>query len=400
MILTMHTDDTTGIQRSDEDASLHGNDSGRDRQQPFLDLATLPMNLIIGSILPFVQDRSTWNHLCVANKELRDAGRTMTPPWPETTLQQMQNFTMAMVFSPCGQYLAYGTVGREESPPFVQILDCQYGEQTSLRGHLRDISCLAFSDDGKYLASGGNERLIRIWPSDSTRKPTQQLRDKSLPGHTTEVVNCLAFASDSNILASGSRDEIKLWNVEDGVCIHNLRHRRVTPSSLVFKGVGESIQCLAATTDGLLIRISRNSSPYDFTSDVFFDGATLSFCTVFSSCGSFLATVRSKNVFSKINLCLYEIETEGWKMVQIVTLPTHINAAISFSADSKTLAVVNDTIGEDDIQVRLLDVKDLKLQRQLKCQSRGSFPVSLAVDPSNRYLAIPCSDGRVRVWTV
>jgi WD40 repeat protein len=390
----MSSKDTTGIQRSDEDASLHANNSGGDHQQLFLDLATLPMNLIIGSILPFVQDRSTWNHLCVANKELRDAGRTMTPPWPETTVQQA-GFASSTLFSPCGHYLTCAIVSRELGPPFVEILDRQNGQQTSLQGHIGDISCLAFSDDGKYLASGGNERLIRIWPTNNTRKPTQQSRVKTLPGHTTEIVKCLAFASDSSILASGSRDEIKLWNVEDGVCIHNLHHHRGTTCSLVFQGIGESIQCLAATTGGLLIRMSRNSSHYDFTNDVIYDGATLSLCTVFSSCGSFLATVRSK-----INLSLYEIETEGRNIAQIVSLPTHVNAMISFSADSKTLAVVNDTIDEDDIQVRLLDAKDLKLQRQLKCQSRRSFPLSLAVDPSNRHLAISCSDGRVRLCTI
>jgi WD40 repeat protein len=392
----MSSKDANGIKHSAEEASLHTNDSGKDLQQPFLDRVTLPMNLIIGSILPFVPDRSTWNKLCVANKELRDAGRTMTPPWPESIVQQV-SLARAMAFSPCGDYLACAIASGEGRPPFVEILDRRNGQQTSLRGHLDDIFCLAFSGDGKYLASGGNETLIRIWPTNSTRKPTQQSRNKTLPGHPTGTVQSLAFASDSNILASGSDGEIKLWNVEDGVCIHRFHHQYGDIcSSLVFLGVGESIRCLAATNDGSLIRISRNSShDSEFTSDVVFDRATRFFCTTFSPCGSFLATVDSTN-----KLCLYEIEMEGMNMVQIAILPIHINAAISFSADSRTLAVVNDTFGDYDTFGRLLDVKDFTLQRQLKWPSRGSFPVSLAVDPSNRYLAISFSDGRVRLWTV
>ena len=166
------SNDTTGMKRSAEEASLHDNESsGKDFQrQPFLDPVALPMNLIIGSILPFVQDRSTWNNLCIANKELRDIGRTMTPPWPETTLQH-RGFAMTTAFSPCGHFLACGTVRASGGrPSLINILDRQNGYETSLRGHIEDIFCLAFSDDGKYLASGGNDRLIRIWPTNSAGK--------------------------------------------------------------------------------------------------------------------------------------------------------------------------------------------------------------------------------------
>jgi WD40 repeat protein len=395
----MSSNETTGVKRSVEDVSLHDNESSlRDCQQSFPDRVILPMNLIIGSILPFVQDRSTWNKLCVANKELKDAGRTITPPWPETTLQQA-GFARSMVFSPCGHYLACAIASGEGNPPFVEILDRRNGQQTSLRGHIGDIFCLAFSGDGEYLASGGNESLIRIWPTNSTKKPTQQSRDKTLPGHTTEIVNCLAFASDSNILASGSYGEIKLWNVEDGVCTQSFDQLHTKTISLVFKGVGESIQCLAATADGSLIRISRNSGHSEFTNDRIVEGATPFRISAFSHCGSFLTTVDLTN-----KLCLYEVKTDCILMRQSVTLPAYCrirtNAGMTFSADNKMLAVISDRCREDDTVVRLLDVKDLTLQRQLKWQLRGQLTVSLAVDQSSRYLATSWADGRVRIWTV
>jgi WD40 repeat protein len=356
------------------------------------------MNLIIGSILPFVQDRSTWNNLCVANKELRDAGRTMTPPWPETTIETIQNVAMVMTFSPCGHYLAFARAHGAGSRSFVQILDRRDGQLTPLRGHILDIFCLTFSDDGKYLASGGNDTLIRIWPTNSTSKPTQQ-SGKTLPGHPTEKVQCLAFSSDSNILASGSSDEIKLWNVEDSVCIQTFDHQHGSTSSLVFSGSGESIKCFAATTDGSLICISRNGSHSEFTSDLIVDGATRFLNTAFSPCGSFLATVNLTN-----ELCLYEIKTEGMSMTQSVALPAYCilktNAGMAFSPDNKMLAVISDTSGEDGTVVRLLDAKDLTRQKQLKWQLRGELTVSLAVDPSSRYLATASSHGAVRLWTL
>jgi WD40 repeat protein len=320
----------------------------------------------------------------------------MTPPWPETTVQQVC-FAMDMVFSPCGHYLASATAtSARETPPLVEILDRRNGQQIFLRGHLGVISCLAFSGDGKYLASGGSDGLIRIWPTKSTRKPTQQAHDKTLPGHTTQPVHCLAFASDSNILASGSYGEIKLWNVEDGTCTHSLNQQHARTISLVFSGVGESIQCLAATSNGSLIRISRDSSYSEFTSDRIVDGATPFWFSAFSHCGSFLTTVDLTN-----KLCLHEVNTDGILMVQSVKLPSYCrirtSSGIAFSADNKMLAVISDHGSEDDTIVRLLDVKALTLRRKLKWQLKGSFPISLAIDPSNRYLAISCSDGRVRL---
>jgi WD40 repeat protein len=389
-------------QNSTEEASLDANESPlKDFHQPFPDLVTLPMSLIIGLILPFVQDRSTWNNLCVANKELRDAGRTMTPPWPEisTFPPLVRDFGMATAFSPCGHYLASAALGGSGRSSFVNILDRRNGQQTSLKGgHDQNVlRCLSFSDDGKYLAVGGDLGFIRIWPTNSAGKPIEQGL-KTLPSRTHWTVLCLAFASDSNLLASGSRDGIMLWNVEYGLFMHSFYHEQVRTSSLVFSGVGESIQCLAATGDGSLIRISWNSRLSEFTSDLIVDGRKRLLNTSFSQCGSFLATLDRKN-----KLCLYEIKTNGMSMTQRVTLPDswrrRSNAGMAFSPDNKILAVLGDTTDKDHTVVRVLDVKDLTLQRQFRWQLSEQLTVSLALDPRSRYLATASSQGTIRLWT-
>jgi WD40 repeat protein len=388
-------------QSSAEEESLHANQSSlRNLHQPFPDVVILPMNLIMGLVLPYVQDRSTWNNLCITNKELRDGGRTMTPPWPEITFPPLvPNFGIATTFSPCGHYLACGSVRGVGRPSFVSILDRQHGPQTSLYGgNNQNVQCLSFSSDGKYLAAGGNDGLIRIWPTNGSRKPTPQGL-KTLPGHPMETINCLAFASDSNLLASGSDGAIKLWNIDDGVCRRIFEHQHVRTDSLVISGMGASIQCLAATTDGSLIRISWNSSHSEFTSDLVVDGRTQSHNSVFSSSGSFLATIDSAN-----KRCLYEIKTDGMSMTQSVTLPAYCirrtNAGMAFSPDNKVFAMLGDTTDENDTAVLLIDVKGLTLQRRLQWHRRGSLPIALAFDPSSRYLAIVSLDGTVRLWTV
>jgi WD40 repeat protein len=132
----------------------------------------IPISLISHLILPFLQDGRTWNAVCSANKELHEAGMTMTPPWPETKLRLGSNVG-ALKFSPCGSFLAAGACS---SPYLVYICD-RRGRQTCLTGHTAPVLCLSFSNDGNYLASAGSSRWdesIRIWPTNSTTRLPQQ----------------------------------------------------------------------------------------------------------------------------------------------------------------------------------------------------------------------------------
>ncbi|PYI82053.1 MAG: hypothetical protein DME26_18750 [Verrucomicrobia bacterium] len=76
----------------------------------------------------------------------------------------------------------------------------------TLRAHTGDVFSLAFSGDGQWLATAGEDTTIRIWNAKSW-----ELRC-TLRGHTG-VVNTLAFSPDSRHLASGSRDHtMKVWD--------------------------------------------------------------------------------------------------------------------------------------------------------------------------------------------
>lgn len=83
------------------------------------------------------------------------------------------------------------------------------GENSTQKHHLRHINCIAISSDDQFLASGGWDKMIRIWsPKDLSWIHTFSM-------HRQEVT-CLAFRLNNNTLYSGSADRsVMLWTLED-----------------------------------------------------------------------------------------------------------------------------------------------------------------------------------------
>ena len=83
-------------------------------------------------------------------------------------------------------------------------------------GHTSVVRSVAFSPDGKTLASGSWDDTIKLWDV-ATGKET-----RTLAGQTAYVLS-VAFSPDGKTLASGSEDDtIKLWDVATGKNLYTL----------------------------------------------------------------------------------------------------------------------------------------------------------------------------------
>src|SRR5947209_5077881 len=82
--------------------------------------------------------------------------------------------------------------------------------RATLKGHTEVVFAVAFSPDGKTLASASQDNTIKLWGVKTGEEHA------ILKGHTS-VVSSVAYSPDGKTLASASRDKtIKLWDVQTG----------------------------------------------------------------------------------------------------------------------------------------------------------------------------------------
>jgi hypothetical protein len=113
-------------------------------------------------------------------------------------------------------------------------LDAATGvERCVLQGHADVVVALAFSPDGRMLASGDPQGVVKLWDVAGQAAP-KTIESKAFP----EEVAALAFAPDGRTLAVAEGHAVQLWDVATG---------KLTAS---LEGHDWKVLCLAYSTDG------------------------------------------------------------------------------------------------------------------------------------------------------
>ncbi|KAF7966895.1 hypothetical protein HWV62_36625 [Athelia sp. TMB] len=300
----------------------------------------------------------------------------MDNTWP--VLQQAiehPSEVYAVTFSPDGLRIASGSEDR-----FVRVWDAETGTLIAapFEGHTYYVTSVAFSPDGRWIASGSADKSVCVWNAE-----TGALIAGPFLGHTYSV-NSVAFSPDGKRIASGSDDQsIRIWNPQT-----------VSLIAGPFKGHTSAVNAVAFSPDGR--RIASGSG--DQTVRVCdaetgalvagpFEGHTgIVYSVAFSPDGKRIASGSADK-----SVRVWDADTGVLSAAPFEGHTGEINS-VAFSSDGQRIAS-----GSDDCSPRVWHAESGALVA-------GPFPGhtglvrSVAFSPDGQRIASGSWDKSVRIW--
>jgi WD40 repeat protein len=280
----------------------------------------------------------------------------------------------AVAFSPDGKWVASGSA---DSSVVLWNLGQNNGGTISLFGHKAGVNSVTFSRNGQLLASGSDDHTVRLW---RLEKPGSAFRVFDDP---KDRVWSVAFSANGQTLAAGSADGVViLWNLE----------RR--DETKLLNGHQGSVRSVAFSPDGFMLASGSADATVRLWDLRSLDGSPARILNqesrvrsvAFNSDGNLLATGGEDRIIR-----LWDLQQPSPQPKRLLGHEDRIND-VAFSPQGQVLASAS-----ADHTARIWDLSKPEQGPAITLQ-HDQWVWSVAFSPDGKRLATASSDKTIRVW--
>ncbi|KAF7971105.1 hypothetical protein HWV62_22028 [Athelia sp. TMB] len=273
----------------------------------------------------------------------------------------------AVAYSPNGKRIASASADRT-----IRVWDTETGEAVGapIKGHTAAIRSIAFSLSGDHIVSGSEDGTVRMWESETGESVRSPLKHGG-------IVDCISYSPDGKHIVSGSSDDtLRMRDAETGEATETL----IKGTFFAYSPEGSHI----VSVRGATLSIWDVGTGGAVGAPLEGHSGKIN-CVVYSPDGTLIASCSMDNTIR-----LWNVETRQ----AVGVLEGHIDAVVpvAFSPDGAHLVS-----GSYDKTIRVWDVKARK-PAGAPLIGHASAVLSVAYSPDGRHIVSGSDDGTVRVW--